>query len=137
MSVERTLGIVKPDAVKRNLIGEILRRAEGAGLKIIAAQLQQLTKAKAEGFYAVHKERPFFPDLVTFMTSGPCLPFVLEGEGAIATWRELMGTTDPKKAAPATIRAAFGTSIQNNCTHGSDSPETARFETGYFFPSLK
>ena len=127
---------MKPDGVRRGVIGEILRRVEKAGLKIVALELVQLSKETAEGFYAVHRERPFFKDLVEFMTSGPAVPFVIEGEGAITKWRDLMGATDPKKAAPGTIRADLGTSIQNNVSHGSDAPETARFETKYFFPKI-
>ncbi|MBI2535002.1 MAG: nucleoside-diphosphate kinase, partial [Deltaproteobacteria bacterium] len=133
MSVERTLSIVKPDAVGRNLIGEILRRFETAGLKIVAGKLLRLTPERAQAFYAVHKERPFFAGLCAYMSSGPIFVSVLEGENAIMKNREIMGATDPAKAAPGTIRREFGTSIQNNCTHGSDAPETAAFEIGYFF----
>lgn len=136
MAIERTLSIIKPDAVAKNVIGKIYSRFESNGLKIIAAQMRQLSKAEAEGFYAVHKERPFFADLVKFMTSGPVMIQVLEGEGAIAKNRELMGATDPKKAAPGTIRADFAESIDANAVHGSDAPETAAVEIAYFFPTL-
>jgi len=134
MAVERTLSIIKPDAVAKNLIGRILARFEEAGLKVVAARMMHLTRAQAEGFYAVHRERPFFRDLVNFMTSGPVLVQVLEGENAIARNRELMGATDPRKAAKGTIRADFAESIDANAVHGSDSPETARTEIAYFFP---
>lgn len=133
MAIERTLSIIKPDAVAKNVIGQILTRFENAGLKIVNARLQQLTRAEAEGFYAVHKERPFFNDLVEFMISGPVFIQVLEGENAIAKNRELMGATDPKKAAPGTIRADFAESIDANAVHGSDAPETATVEIAYFF----
>ena len=136
MAIERTLSIIKPDAVAKNVIGKIYSRFESNGLKIVAAQMRQLSKAEAEGFYAVHKERPFFNDLVKFMTSGPVMIQVLEGEGAIAKNRELMGATDPKKAAPGTIRADFAESIDANAVHGSDAPETAAVEIAYFFPTL-
>ena len=136
MAIERTLPIIKPDAVAKNVIGKIYSRFESNGLKIVAAQMRQLSKAEAEGFYAVHKERPFFADLVKFMTSGPVMIQVLEGEGAIAKNRELMGATDPKKAAPGTIRADFAESIDANAVHGSDAPETAAVEIAYFFPTL-
>ncbi len=136
MVVERTLSIIKPDAVAKNVIGEIYSRFEKAALKIIAARMMQLSQAEAEGFYAVHKERPFFKDLVKFMTSGPVFVQALEGENAIAKNRELMGATDPKKADKGTIRADFADSIDANAVHGSDSPETARHEIAYFFPSL-
>ena len=136
MAIERTLSIIKPDAVPKNVIGKIYSRFETNGLKIVAAQMRQLSKAEAEGFYAVHKERPFFADLVKFMTSGPVMIQVLEGEGAIAKNRELMGATDPKKAAPGTIRADFAESIDANAVHGSDAPETAAVEIAYFFPTL-
>ena len=134
MPVERTLSIIKPDAVKKNAIGQILARFEGAGLKIVAARMKHLSRAEAEGFYAVHRERPFFRDLVEFMCSGPVLVGVLEGENAIARNRDLMGATDPKKAAQGTIRADFASTIDANAVHGSDAPETARFEIAYFFP---
>jgi nucleoside-diphosphate kinase len=133
MAVERTLSIIKPDAVKKNAIGQILARFEKAGLRIVAARLMHLSRAEAEGFYAVHKERPFFVDLVRFMTSGPVLVQVLEGENAVAKNRELMGATDPIKAAKGTIRADFADSIDANAVHGSDSAENARTEVEYFF----
>ena len=136
MAIERTLSIIKPDAVAKNVIGKIYSRFESNGLKIVAAQMRQLSKAEAEGFYAVHKERPFFNDLVNFMTSGPVMIQVLEGEDAIAKNRQLMGATDPKKAAPGTIRADFAESIDANAVHGSDAPETAAVEVAYFFPTL-
>ena len=129
MAIERTLSIIKPDAVAKNVIGQIYTRFENAGLRIVAAQMRQLSQAEAEGFYAVHKERPFFKDLVAFMTSGPVMIQVLEGEGAIAKNRELMG-------APGTIRADFAQSIDANAVHGSDAPETAAVEIAYFFPTL-
>jgi nucleoside-diphosphate kinase len=128
MAVERTLSIVKPDAVAKNVIGQITARFEKAGLKIVAARMAWLSQAEAEGFYAVHKARPFFKDLVSFMTSGPVMIQVLEGEGAIAKNRDLMGATDPKKAAAGTIRADFAQSIDANAVHGSDAPETAAVE---------
>lgn len=133
MAVERTLSIIKPDAVAKNLIGEIYRRFEQAGLRIVAARMLQLDREAAEGFYAVHRERPFFSDLVQFMTSGPVLVQVLEGENAIAKNREIMGATDPKKAAPGTIRADFAANVEHNAAHGSDAPDTAKFEINYFF----
>lgn len=136
MAVERTLSIIKPDAVAKNVIGEIYARFEKAGLKIIAARMMHLSQAEAEGFYAVHKERPFFKDLVKFMTSGPVMAQALEGENAIAKNRELMGATDPKKADKGTIRADFADSIDANAVHGSDAVETARNEIAYFFPAL-
>ncbi|HZQ60130.1 MAG TPA: nucleoside-diphosphate kinase [Casimicrobiaceae bacterium] len=136
MATERTLSIIKPDAVAKNVIGRIYSRFEEAGLRIVAAQMRHLSPAEAEGFYAVHRERPFFRDLVKFMTSGPVMIQVLEGENAIAKNRELMGATDPRKAAPGTIRADFAESIDANAVHGSDSPETAREEVAYFFPTL-
>jgi nucleoside-diphosphate kinase len=134
MAVEQTLSIIKPDAVKKNVIGQILARLEAAGLRIVAARMMHLSRAEAEGFYAVHRGRPFFGALVEFMTSGPVLVQVLEGENAIARNRELMGATDPRKAAKGTIRADFAASIDANAVHGSDAPETARYEIGYFFP---
>ncbi len=137
MSQERTLSIVKPDAVKKNAIGRILARFEAAGLRIVAARMMHLSRAEAEGFYAVHRERPFFKDLVEFMTSGPVLVQVLEGDNAIAKNRDLMGATDPKQAAPGTIRAEFASSIDANAVHGSDAPETARTEIAYFFPACE
>lgn len=133
MAVERTLSIVKPDAVAKNLIGAIYGRFEQAGLRVIAAKMLHMDQRQAEGFYAVHKERPFFKDLVKFMTSGPVMVQVLEGENAIARNRELMGATDPKKAARGTIRADFATDVERNAVHGSDAPETARTEIAYFF----
>jgi nucleoside-diphosphate kinase len=137
MAVERTLSIVKPDAVKKNVIGEILARFEKAGLRIVAARMTHLSREQAEGFYAVHRSRPFFRDLVDFMISGPVLVQVLEGEDAIAKNRELMGATDPKKAAKGTIRADFAESIDANAVHGSDGPDTARVEVAYFFPACE
>ena len=137
MAVERTLSIIKPDAVAKNIIGEIYTRFERAGLKIVAAKMTWLARPDAEGFYAVHRERPFFKGLVEFMTSGPVMIQVLEGENAIAKNRDLMGATDPKKAAPGTIRADFAQSIDANAVHGSDGPETARTEIAYFFPTLE
>jgi len=137
MAVERTLSIIKPDAVKKNAIGQIMARFEGAGLRIIAARMMHLSRAQAEGFYAVHRDRPFFKDLVEFMISGPVLVQVLEGEGAIAKNRDLMGATDPKKAAKGTIRADFAASIDANAVHGSDAAETARTEIAYFFPACE
>ena len=133
MALERTFSIVKPDGVARNLIGEVYRRFEKAGLAIVAAKLVHLSKAEAEGFYAVHKARPFFNDLVKYMTSGPVVLQVLEGENAVAKNREIMGATDPKKAAPGTIRADLAESIEANTVHGSDSPENAAIEIAYFF----
>jgi nucleoside-diphosphate kinase len=135
MAVERTLSIIKPDAVKKNAIGRICARFEAAGLKIIALRMTWLSRAEAEGFYAVHRERPFFRDLVEFMISGPVVVQVLEGESAIAKNRELMGATDPKKAAQGTIRADFADSIDANAVHGSDGADTARVEIAYFFPA--
>lgn len=135
MAVERTFSIVKPDAVARNLIGEIYRRFEQAGLRIVAAKMLHLSQGQAEGFYAVHRDRPFFKDLVKFMTSGPVMLQVLEGENAIAKNREIMGATDPKKAAPGTIRADLATNVEENAVHGSDGPETAKTEINYFFPN--
>ena len=132
--MEQTLSIIKPDAVKKNVIGKILSRFESAGLKIVACKLKHLTQTEAEGFYAEHKERPFFNDLVAFMTSGPVSIQVLEGENAISLNRELMGNTDPKQAAPGTIRADYANSIDANAVHGSDSPESAAREINYFFP---
>jgi nucleoside-diphosphate kinase len=134
MAVEQTLSIIKPDAVRKNAIGQILARFEKAGLRVVAARMMHLSRAEAEGFYAVHRGRPFFGALVEFMTSGPVLVQVLEGESAIAKNRELMGATDPKKAAKGTIRADFAESIDANAVHGSDAPDTARVEIAYFFP---
>ena len=136
MATERTLSIIKPDAVAKNVVGQILARFEAAGLKVIAARMQHLSQREAEAFYAVHKERPFFKDLVSFMVSGPVMIQVLEGEGAIAKNRELMGATDPKKADKGTIRADFADSIDANAVHGSDAPETAANEVAFFFPGL-
>ena len=133
MAVERTLSIIKPDAVAKNIIGEIYSRFEGNGLKIVAAKMKHLTREEAEGFYAVHKERPFFADLVKFMTSGPVMIQVLEGEDAVAKNRDLMGATNPKEAAPGTIRADFASSIDANAVHGSDSLANAAIEVAYFF----
>jgi nucleoside-diphosphate kinase len=137
MALERTLTIIKPDAVAKNAIGQILARFEKAGLRILAAKLVQLTPAQAAGFYIVHKDRPFYGSLCAFMTSGPCMPIALEGEGAIAKLRDLMGATDPTKAAPGTIRKDFASSIEANAVHGSDSPESAAFEIPYFFGALE
>ena len=136
MAIERTLSIIKPDAVAKNVIGQILSRFEAGGLKIVAARMMHLSRAEAEAFYGVHRERPFFRDLVDFMVSGPIMVQVLEGENAIARNRELMGATDPKKAAPGTIRADFAASIDANAVHGSDASETARNEVAFFFPSM-
>jgi nucleoside-diphosphate kinase len=136
MAVEQTLSIIKPDAVAKNVIGQIYARFEGAGLKVIAARMMQLSRTEAEAFYGVHKERPFFKDLVEFMISGPVMVQVLEGDDAIARHRDLMGATDPKKAAPGTIRADFADSIDANAVHGSDAAETARNEIAFFFPAM-
>ena len=133
MSVERTLSIIKPDAVAKNVIGQIYTRFENAGLKIVGAQMRHLSRAEAEGFYAVHRERPFFKDLVSFMISGPVMIQILEGKGAVRKTRELMGATDPKKADKGTIRADFADSIDANAVHGSDSAENAKTEIAYFF----
>jgi nucleoside-diphosphate kinase len=135
--VERTFAIVKPDAVKRNLIGEIIRRAEQGGLKVAAARFLHMSKQQAEGFYAVHRDRPFFSSLTDYMSSGPVLAVVFEGEGAIKKWRDLMGATDPAKADAGTIRKDLGQSVEQNATHGSDAPETAATEIAYFFPVLE
>lgn len=137
MALERTLSIIKPDAVKKNVVGQIMARFEAAGLRIVAARMMHLSRAEAEGFYAVHRERPFFKDLVEFMISGPVLVQVLEGDDAIAKNRDLMGATDPKKAVKGTIRADFAASIDANAVHGSDAPETARNEIAYFFPACE
>ena len=136
MTIERTLSIIKPDAVAKNVIGQIVSRFEGAGLKVAAAKLVQLSQAEAEAFYAVHAARPFFKDLVSFMVSGPVFVQVLEGEGAILKNRDLMGATDPKKAEAGTIRADFADSIDANAVHGSDAAETAAVEIAFFFPAL-
>jgi len=133
LALERTFAIIKPDAVGRGLQGEILSRIHKAGFRIVAIRSMRLTKDEAGGFYAVHRERPFFGELTDFMSSGKIIAMVLEGEGAIAKWRDAMGATDPKKAAPGTIRQDLGTSIGNNVTHGSDAPDTAAFEISYFF----
>ena len=137
MPSERTLSIIKPDAVAKNVIGQIYSRFEAAGLKIIASRMMHLSRAEAEGFYAVHRERPFFKDLVEFMISGPVVVQVLEGDNAIARHRDLMGATDPKKAAKGTIRADFADSIDANAVHGSDAVDTARTEIAYFFPACQ
>ena len=137
MAVERTFSIIKPDAVAKNAIGQILARFEAAGLKVIAARMMHLSRAQAEGFYAVHRKRPFFKDLVDFMISGPVLVQVLQGDNAILKNRDLMGATDPKKAAKGTIRADFADSIDANAVHGSDAPETARAEIAFFFPGYE
>ena len=136
MAIECTLSIIKPDAVAKNVIGKIYSRFEGAGLKVVAAQMRWLSRAEAEGFYAVHRQRPFFKDLVDFMISGPVMIQVLEGADAIAKNRELMGATDPKKADKGTIRADFADSIDANAVHGSDAPETAAVEVAFFFPAM-
>lgn len=137
MAIERTLSIIKPDAVAKNVIGQIYSRFEGAGLRVIAARMTQLSRAQAEAFYGVHRQRPFFKDLVDFMVSGPVMIQVLEGEGAIARNRDLMGATDPRKAAPGTIRADFADSIDANAVHGSDGEDTAKVEVAFFFPGLE
>jgi len=137
MAIERTLSIIKPDAVGKNVIGKIYSRFESNGLKIVASKMKWLSKTEAEGFYAVHRERPFFNDLVAFMISGPVMIQALEGENAIAKNRELMGATDPKKAEPGTIRADFAQSIDANAVHGSDGPDTAKVEVAYFFPEME
>ena len=137
MAIERTLSIIKPDAVAKNVIGQIYARFEGAGLQVIAARMAHLSRGEAQAFYAVHKERPFFKDLVDFMISGPVMIQVLEGPNAIITNRDLMGATDPKKANPGTIRADFAASIDANAVHGSDAPETAAVESAFFFPGMQ
>lgn len=137
MAVERTLVIVKPDAVRRGITGRIISRLETAGLRILAVRMVHLTLEHAEGFYAVHRQRPFFQSLTRFMSEGPCIPMVLEGEDAIARVRELMGATNPAQAAPGTIRKDLAESIEANVVHGSDSPESAAFEIPYFFPGLE
>jgi nucleoside-diphosphate kinase len=137
MSVQRTLAIIKPDAVAKGVTGKIIERIEGAGMKILAAKLIRMSAEQAAGFYIVHKERPFYASLCAFMTQGPCLPMVLEGENAIQRWRDLMGATDPAKAAAGTIRKDFASSIEANAVHGSDAPETAAFEIPYFFGALE
>jgi nucleoside-diphosphate kinase len=135
--IEQTLAIIKPDGVARNLIGEIIRRVEEHGLTVTALKMIHLSKKQAEGFYAVHSARPFFDSLTTFMSEGPVVLMILSGEGAIGRWRELMGATDPANAAPGTLRKEFGISIERNTTHGSDAPDTAAFEIGYFFNRLE
>ena len=137
MAVERTLSIIKPDATRRNLTGAVNQRFEEAGLRIVAQKRLQLTRGQAEAFYAVHKERPFFGDLVTFMTEGPVLALVLEGENAIKRWRDIMGPTNASAAPKTTLRGQFGTNIERNATHGSDAPETAAYEIGFFFSGLE
>jgi nucleoside-diphosphate kinase len=137
MAVERTLTILKPDAIAKNAAGQIIARFETAGLKVLAAKLIHLSPAQAAGFYIVHKERPFYSSLCAFMTQGPCMPMVLEAEGAIVRLRDLMGATDPAKAAPGTIRKDFAASIEANAVHGSDSPESAAFEIPYFFAATE
>ncbi len=135
--IQETLAIIKPDGVSRRLIGEVIRRIESNGLKIKAMKMVHLSRKEAEGFYAVHKERPFFESLTGFMSEGPVVLMVLSGENAIQVWRDLMGATDPAKSAPGTIRREFGLSIERNTTHGSDAPETAAFETSYFFSKVE
>jgi nucleoside-diphosphate kinase len=136
-AIQRTLAIIKPDAVAKGVAGQIIHRIEQAGFTIVALKLIHLSAAEAAGFYAVHKERPFYASLCAFMTQGPCLPMVLEGENAIQRWRDLMGATDPAKAGPGTIRRDFASSIEANAVHGSDAPETAAFEIPYFFSALE
>ena len=136
MVMQATLAIIKPDAMRRNIIGQIIRRAEGQDLKVAAMKLVHLTKKQVEGFYFVHREKPFFSDLTDFMSEGPVVVIVFRGEDAIRKWRDIMGATDPGMAKPDTIRALFGESIERNSTHGSDSPKSARFEIGYFFPGV-
>jgi nucleoside-diphosphate kinase len=137
MAIERTLSIIKPDGVEKNLIGEIYKRFEGAGLRIVAARMMHLTREQAEGFYAVHKERPFFNDLVSYMMTGPVMVSALEGENAVAAHRDLMGATNPKDAQAGTIRADFAESIEENIVHGSDSAENAAIEIGFFFTDVQ
>jgi nucleoside-diphosphate kinase len=137
LAVERTFAIIKPDAVKRGLAADVLSRIHAAKFQIVAIKSLHLTKTEAEGFYAVHRERPFFGELTDFMSSGKCVALVLEKENAISQWRDTMGSTDPAKAAPGSIRKELGTSIQFNCTHGSDAPQTAAFEIGYFFAGME
>lgn len=134
--MQRTLAIIKPDAVANKVAGRIIQRIEDAGFTVLAMRMVRLSRAEAEGFYAVHRERPFFASLTEYMSSGPAIVLALEREDAIARWREIMGATDPAKAAPGTIRSEFGTTIERNATHGSDGPETAAFELGYFFPGI-
>ena len=135
--IQETLAIIKPDGVTRGLIGEVIRRIESHGLKVKAMKMVHLSKKEAEGFYAVHRERPFFGSLTSFMSEGPVVLMILSGENAIQVWRDLMGATDPAKSAPGTIRREFGLSIERNTTHGSDAPETAAFETSYFFSGME
>ena len=137
MAIERTLSIIKPDGLEKAAIGKVIARFEEKGLKPVAMRMARLSRAEAEGFYAVHKERPFFPALVEFMTSGPVVLMVLEGEGAVARNREIMGATNPANAAPGTIRKDFATNVQRNTVHGSDSPENAKIEIAYFFPQVQ
>jgi nucleoside-diphosphate kinase len=137
MALQRTFAIVKPDGVANGSVGPVIARIEKEGFRIVAMRLQHLTKGEAEGFYAVHRERPFFGGLTAFMSSGPCVVMCLEREDAIAKWRETMGATDPAKAADGTLRKLYGTNIERNCTHGSDAPETAAFEIGYFFRGME
>lgn len=137
MAIERTLSIIKPDGVEKGIIGRVISRFETAGLKPVAMKMKLLSRTEAEGFYAVHRARPFFPDLVKFMTSGPVVLMVLEGEGAVARNRDIMGATDPKKAAEGTIRKDFATDIEKNTVHGSDSTENAKIEVAYFFPEIE
>ena len=137
MAIERTLSIIKPDGVEKGIIGRVISRFETQGLKPVAMKMKRLSRAEAEGFYAVHKARPFFNDLVVFMTSGPVVLMVLEGEAAVTKNRDIMGATDPKKAAEGTIRKDFATDIEKNTVHGSDSPENARIEVAYFFPEIE
>ena len=134
MAIEKTFAIAKPDAVEKNHIGGIIGLIEKNGLRVKAMRMMHMTRPIAEGFYAVHRERPFFGELVDFMTRGPCVVMVLEGEGAIGKWREIMGATDPKKAADGTVRKLFGANVGENASHGSDGPDTAKFEIGWFFP---
>ena len=137
MSLERTFAIIKPDAVASGYVGQILAEIEKSGFRLVAMKLMHLSKSQAEGFYAVHKERPFFGDLVTFMTEGPVVAMILEKEGAIKAWRDLMGATNPANAEEGTLRKRFGAGIERNATHGSDAPETAAFETSYFFNAME
>jgi nucleoside-diphosphate kinase len=137
MSIERTFGIVKPDAVAKNAVGGVIAMVEGAGLRVLGLKMLKLSQAQAEAFYAVHKERPFYGDLVRFMTSGPCVVMALEGESAVTRYREAMGPTDSAKAAPNTIRGRFGTNIEKNAVHGSDGPDTAKAEIGFFFSAAE
>jgi nucleoside-diphosphate kinase len=137
MATERTLSIIKPDAVAKNAIGAIIARFEDAGLRVVAARMLHLSRERAEGFYAVHKERPFFGDLVKFMTEGPVVALIMEGENAITRWRDLMGPTNSDDAPAGTIRGDFGTNIERNASHGSDAPETAKLETSYFFNAME